>query len=101
MSAIKMSVKHGQTFDVAKANFDKGITAAEAQFGKFIKTVDWSDDRTAARLAGPGFTIDLNVDADSVHATGDVPFFVKFMEGPIRKFVEQTLKTGNPPPSLP
>ena len=100
MSAFKMSVKHGQPFEVAKANFEKGITSAAAQFGQFIKTVDWADDRTAARLGGPGFSVDLKVDAEAVHASGEVPFFVRFMEGPIRKFVEQTLKSGETPPKL-
>jgi hypothetical protein len=93
MAALNMSVKHGQSWDDARANFQKGISAAETQHAKFIRSVEWSDDRTSARLLGPGFAVDLRVDEVSVHAVGDVPFFVKFMEGPIRKFVEDTLKS--------
>ena len=93
MAALNMSVKHGQGLDVARANFEKGITSAQSQYGKYIRQVDWSDDRNSARLSGKGFSVDLTLDAESVHATGEVPFFVRFMEGPIRKFVEQTLKS--------
>ncbi len=92
MAALKMSVKHGLPFDVAKAHFEKGIKAAEIQHGNHIKQVEWSDDRTRAKLSGTGFAVELTVDHDSVHADGHVPFFVKFLEGPIRKFVEQTVK---------
>ena len=94
MSALNMSVKHGQSGDEARANFQKGIEAARAKYGAYIKNVEWSDDRTSARLSGPGFDVVLKVDDESVHAEGQVPFFVRFLEGPIRKFVEQTLKSG-------
>ncbi len=94
MAALNMSVKHGQPFEVAKANFEKGISAAQAQYGKYVKQVEWSDDRTSARLSGSGYSVDLRLDGESIHATGEVPFFVRFLEGPIRKFVEQTLQSG-------
>lgn len=92
MASLDMTVKHGQSWDEARANFVKGVTAAHAQHGHYIKGVEWSDDRTSARLTGPGFSVNLAVDPESVRATGTVPFFVKFMEGPIRKFVEHTLR---------
>ena len=91
MASLNMSVKHGQPFETAKANFEKGLTAAQEKHSIYIKTVAWSDDRTSAKLSGPGYEVTLHVDQDSVHANGSVPFFVKFMEGPIRKFVEETL----------
>lgn len=94
MSAMNMSVKHGQSFETARAHFEKGIGSAQAEYGKYIKKVEWSDDRTSARLSGPGFEVELKVDGDSVHASGRVPFFVRFMEAPIRKFVEKTLAPG-------
>lgn len=91
MATLNMSVKHGRPFEVAKTNFDKGILAAQEKHHLYIKTVEWSQDRTSAKLSGPGYEVTLHVDQDSVHANGSVPFFVKFMEGPIRKFVEETL----------
>lgn len=94
MANLNMSVKHGQTFDDARANFEKGITAAEAKYGKHFREISWSDDRTSARLSGPGFEVNLRVDRESVHATGHVPFFVRMLEGPIRKFIQEAL--GSP-----
>ncbi len=43
------------------------------------------------KLSGTGFEVNLSVDAESVHATGHVPFFFKLFEGQVRKFVQETL----------
>jgi hypothetical protein len=91
VAALDMSVKHGQTWDAARANFENGVAQARAKFPAYVRGVAWSDDRTSAHLTGPGFDVVLSVDADSVHARGTVPFFVRMLEGPIRRFVEESL----------
>jgi hypothetical protein len=88
MAALNMSVKHGQPWEVAKANFEKGITEAHAKHGHLIRHVDWSDDKTSATITGAGSEVRLWLDEESVHAKGHVPFFVKLLEGQIRKFIE-------------
>jgi hypothetical protein len=91
MAELNMTVKHGQTPEQARANFEKAITQAQAQGGRWVRRVEWLADRTSALLTGPGFQVTLRVDDESVHATGHVPLPVKLLEGPVRRFVERTL----------
>lgn len=93
MAALNISVKHGQTWDVARANFVKAVSTAEAEYGAYLKEVEWSEDRTSARLGGAGFDVRLTVDLESVHASGHVPFFVRMMEGRLRKFIQHALES--------
>ena len=46
MAELNMAVKHGQTAEVARANFEKAITTAHAQHGRWIRQVEWSPDRS-------------------------------------------------------
>ncbi len=96
MALLNMSVAHGQSWDVARANFVKGIEGAQQQFGRWIKQVEWSDDQTSARLEGPGFTIAMSVDPQHVHATGDLPVFARLIEAPLRAFLEKTFARSLP-----
>lgn len=91
MAELNMAVKHGQTAEAARANFEKAITTAHAQHGRWIRQVEWSPDRSVAVLSGPGYRITLSFDDENVYAKGTVPLAMKLLEGPIRRFVEQTL----------
>ena len=95
MAELNMTVKHGQTADAAHANFEKGITAAHAQHGRWIRQVEWSADRKSAILSGPGYRVTLSFDEQNVYARGNVPLAFKLLEGPMRRFVEQTLAEGS------
>ena len=90
MPLLNLSVKHGQTCDDARANFEKGIAEAGRAFAPWIQRVEWSPDRTSAQLFGMGFVIALWVDAQDVHATGDIPLFARLFEAPLKAFLERT-----------
>jgi hypothetical protein len=90
MPLLNMSVKHGQTWEIARANFERGITEASTKFAIWIQRVEWSADRTSAKLFGPGFVVEIWVDAQEVHATGDLPLIAKLFEAPLKAFLQQT-----------
>ncbi len=92
MPLLNLSVKHGQTWEVARANFEKGITEARTKFAIWIHRVDWSADRTSAKLSGMGFVVEMWVDAQEVHATGDLPAFARLLEAPLKAFLRQTFQ---------
>ncbi len=96
MALLNLSVKHGQTWDVARVNFEKGIRDASQAFGAWIQRVEWSPDRTAAKLHAPGFFVELWVDAESVHARGDLPLVAKLFEAPLKAFLQQTFQKSLP-----
>ena len=91
MAELNMTVKHGQTADVARANFERVITAAHAHHGRWIRHVEWSVDRKSAILSGPAYRVTLSFDDQNVYARGNVPLALKLLEGPVRRFIEQTL----------
>jgi hypothetical protein len=95
MAELNFAVKHGQTAEVARANFARAISEAHAQHGRWIRQVEWSADRTSAVLSGPAYKITLSFDDQNVYARGNVPLAVKWLEGPVRRFVEQTLAGGS------
>jgi hypothetical protein len=108
MARLDQSMKHGQTPEVALANFRTAIEEAQAKYSTWIHRVDWSSDSRVATLLGPGYSIDLTCDDELVHAKGNVPLMLKLMERPIMRFVAATLEkqaaaqaTGDVPPSNP
>jgi hypothetical protein len=95
MAELNLAVKHGQTAEVARANFARAINEAHAQHGRWIRQVEWSTDGTSAVLSGPAYQVTLSVDDENVYARGNVPLALKWLEGPVRRFVEQTLARGS------
>ncbi len=91
MAALNMSIEHGQSWDVARANFATTIQKAREEHRRWIHKVTWSPDRTSAVLSGPSYEIELSLDALYVHARGRVPLAVKLIERPVRGFIERTL----------
>lgn len=98
MAQIKRSIPHGQSWETARANFVRGIDQAIAEHGKHFNHVEWAADKTSARISGPGFALNMNVDPQSVHVTGHIPFFLKFLEGPVLKSVEDFIRSSAEPP---
>ena len=73
MPLVNVSVKHNTTFDDAKVRLDAAVADVQTKFAAVVKNVTWSPERDAVTLTGPGVVVDLKVDAEHVHATGDVP----------------------------
>ena len=95
MAGLNITVKHGQTLEAARAKFHKSITEAHAEHSRWIRQVEWSDDQSSAVLSGPSYRITLSFDDQNVYARGNVPLAIKLLvEGPVRRFVEQSLSGG-------
>jgi hypothetical protein len=78
-----------------------GIARAEVEHPRWIRRVEWSDDRTTARLSGPGFAVVVTLDERNVHFKGTVPIFPRLLERPVRRFVAEVFKNEAPPPPGP
>jgi hypothetical protein len=91
MAELNITVKHGQTAEAARANFEKVITAAQVRHGRWVRQVEWSADRKSAILSGLAYRLTFSIDDQNVYARGNVPLALKLLEGPVRRFVEQTL----------
>jgi hypothetical protein len=73
MSLINLSVKHGKTLEEARTRLELTVNEVRARFGALVQRVDWAADRNTVILAGTGFLIEIRVDAQDLHLTGDLP----------------------------
>ena len=90
MPRLNLAVPHGQPWELARANFEKGITQGSAKHALWISRVEWSSDHTAATLSGPGYEVVVSLDAENVYATGTIPIFPWLLERPLKRFLEET-----------
>lgn len=93
MARLDIAVDHGQDPETAHANFERAITAAITEHGRWIKQCDWALDRKSVKLSGSGFEVVVSHDDHKVLAQGVVPWGVKLLEKPIRAFVARALAT--------
>lgn len=103
MSQIRLSVKHGRTLEDARTRLDEAVTKVRVQTIPFvqIQNVDWSADRSAVKLSGKGFEVDLRVDSQDLHVMGNLTFLGGLLSGPfaagLRKVLETTFQKRLPP----
>jgi hypothetical protein len=60
MAQLDLAVDHGQTPEVARANFERAVTAAQDRFSSWIHSLEWSPNRrfvTGDRVGLPGRTV--------------------------------------------
>ena len=83
MSLINLSLKHGRTAAEARKSLEKAVGDVQGLFGTLIQRADWSSDRNRVRLDGTGFWVEMQVDDQHVHATGDIPLLAGLLGGPL------------------
>jgi hypothetical protein len=93
MSLINLTMKHGRTLDEARASLEQAVRGVQDRFGPLIRRADWDGDRTRVRLEGAGFWVEMRVDAQEVHASGDIPILAGFLGGPLGSGIQQIVRT--------
>ena len=100
MSLINLSLKHGRTLPEARTSLEKAVGDVQGLFAGMIQRADWSSDRNRVRMEGTGFWVEMSVDDQHVHATGDIPFLGGLLGGPLagglKKVLEQTFQKKLP-----
>jgi Putative polyhydroxyalkanoic acid system protein (PHA_gran_rgn) len=98
---INLTVQHGQTLEEARRRLEVAVTEVNAKFGSMIQRVEWAADRSRVKLDGVGFWVEMSVDAQALHATGDIPILGRLLSGQmisgLRQIVEQTFQKKLPP----
>jgi hypothetical protein len=92
MSLINLTMKHGRTLDEARAALGQSVLAVQDRFGSLIRRVDWESDRSRVRVEGTGFWVEMKVDAQEVHASGDIPILGGLLGGSLGSGIEQIVK---------
>ena len=101
MPLIDLTLQHGQTPDEARRRLQNAVGEVNASFGSMIRRTEWTADRNRVKLDGVGFWVEMSVDAQMLHAIGDIPILgqllgSRFTSG-LRQIVERTFQKKLPP----
>jgi hypothetical protein len=92
MPLINMSMQHGQSLEEAQRHLETAVHKVLSQFGALVRHVEWSADHCWVRLDGIGFWVELWVDAQELHATGDIPMLGALLGSPVASGLKQILQ---------
>jgi hypothetical protein len=93
MPLIQVKVHHGRTLDEARDRLTRAVAELQSRFGPLIRSCEWSPSRDAVALAGPEVRLDVRVDADDVHVSGDIPILGSLLGvDRVKQIVEATFK---------
>jgi hypothetical protein len=73
MPLMTIAMQHGKTFEEACQRLATAVDAVTRRLGTLVRRVEWSTDRSQVRLEGIGFWIAMQVDAQDVHVSADIP----------------------------
>jgi len=89
---INLTVRHGRTQEDARRRLEAAVQQVSAQFGSMVRRVEWSADRNRVKLEGVGAWVEMWVDAQDVHATGDLSILGNVLGGPLTRGLEQIVQ---------
>jgi hypothetical protein len=92
MPLINLTLEHGRTLEEARRHLETAVHQISDQFGSVVRRVDWEADRSRVKLEGVGFWIEMSVDAQVVHATGDVPILGGLLGSSLASGLKQILQ---------
>jgi hypothetical protein len=96
MPLINLTVRHGRTLEEASRRLETAVHEVSRRFGALVRRVAWAADRNRVKVEGVGFWIEMWVDAEAVHAAGDIPILggllgSQFASG-LKQIVQQTFQ---------
>jgi hypothetical protein len=96
MPLINLSLKHGRTVEEARSRLKTAVDKIASQFGALVRQVAWSADHSQVRLDGVGFWVEIWVDAQQVHASGDIALIGRLLGSTastsLKQILEQTFR---------
>jgi hypothetical protein len=101
MPLIDQRLQHGQTLEEARRRLEIAVSEVNARFGSMIRRAEWAADRSRVKLDGVGFWLEMSVDAQILHTTGDLPILGRLLGSPLisglKQIVERTFQKKLPP----
>jgi hypothetical protein len=96
MPLINVTIQHSRTLEEASHRLETAVNEISGRFGALIRRVQWGADRNRVKLEGAGFWVEMWVDAQAVHVTGDLPVLGELLGGPLasrlKQIVQQTFQ---------
>jgi hypothetical protein len=92
MPLIDLTVKHGRTLEEARRRLEVAVQEMTVRFGTIVRRVEWTMDRSRVKLEGAGAWAEIWVDAEDVHATGDITILGGLLGAPLTSGLRQILQ---------
>ena len=92
MPLINLSIKHGRTLDEAQRQLETAVREVHSRFQSLVRQVEWSTDRRQVRLDGVGFWVEMRVDAQEVHVSGDIPLLGGLLGSSVASSLKQIVQ---------
>jgi hypothetical protein len=92
MSLINLSVKHGRTLEEAQCRLETAVREVHSRFQALVRRVEWSADRRQVRIDGIGFWVEMRVDIQEVHISGDIPLLGGLLGSPVADGLKQIVQ---------
>lgn len=92
MPLIDITVQHGLTLEAASRRLEMAVDQISGQLGALVRRVEWATDRNRVKVEGVGFWVDMWVDAQAVHATGDIPGLGGLIGAPLVSGLKQIVQ---------
>ena len=92
MGLIQMTMKHGQTQDAARVAMEQAVGDLQTRFGRLVRRADWDADRNRVRVEGVGFWVEMKLDPQEIHMSGDAPILGGLLGGPLGGGIKQILQ---------
>ena len=92
MPLMTLSVQHGHTFDEARKRLETAVHEVTHRFGTLVRRVEWATDRSQVRLEGIGFWIEMQVDAQAVHVSTDIPVLGRLLGSSVTTSLKEILQ---------
>ena len=100
MPLLNLTVQHGRTLEDARRGLETAVHRVSGQFSTLVRRTEWTADRQRVKLEGVGFWLEMWVDAQAGHATGDIPILGGLLSGGIveglKRIVPQTFQKKLP-----
>jgi hypothetical protein len=91
MPLINVMFQHGRTLEEASRGLEAAVDQVSKQFQSLVRRVEWASDRKRVKLQGVGFWVEMWVDAQAVHAIGDLPT-LRLLGGSLSSGLKQILQ---------
>jgi hypothetical protein len=91
MPLVNLTFAHGQTLEEARRRLETAVHEVSSQF-RAVRQVEWAADRNRVKLEGAGVWVEMWVDAQNVHATGDIPILGELLGGPLASGLKQIVQ---------
>lgn len=92
MADISLRHAHGLSLEEAQAKIDKVVTDIQSEFSSLVSSIDWNADKTAAKVAGKGFSGDFLVNAQEVGIDINLSMFARPLKAKVQQKIEERIK---------